>query len=165
LTGSVTVSRNWTRRSGRLPIDGFSAVFVGNGNAIANLYINRAGAADTGCTGLFGSARTESHIDTRADSNAFGHCSYGNCETASTHAASVRRSCDGYSADDHSCAYRYACYAASCDRRLWAFDKSADRRCFCQIDAASANMLILAAPFSFLYALGIFGGKRLIDKG
>lgn len=60
---SGSVNRDWTRGDGWLPIDGFSAVFVGNGNTIANLYINRAGDADTGSTGLFGFARSESHID------------------------------------------------------------------------------------------------------
>ena len=60
---SGSVNRDWTSGDGWLPIDGFSAIFVGNGNTIANLYINRAGDADTGSTGLFGSARTEAHID------------------------------------------------------------------------------------------------------
>ena len=60
---SGSVNREWTSGSGWLPIDGFSAVFVGNGNTIANLYIKRAGDADTGSTGLFGSASGESHID------------------------------------------------------------------------------------------------------
>ena len=60
---SGSVNREWTRDAGWLPIDGFSAIFVGNGNTIANLYIKRAGDADTGSTGLFGFARSESHID------------------------------------------------------------------------------------------------------
>ncbi len=60
---SGSVNREWTHEAGWLPIDGFSAVFVGNGNTIANLYIDRAGDADTGSTGLFGFAGSESHID------------------------------------------------------------------------------------------------------
>ena len=60
---SGSVNRDWTHGDGWLPIDGFSAVFVGNGNTIANLYIHRPGDADTGSTGLFGFARSESHID------------------------------------------------------------------------------------------------------
>ena len=60
---SGSVNRDWTSGDGWLPIDGFSAVFVGNGNTISNLYIKRAGDADTGSTGLFGSARSEAHID------------------------------------------------------------------------------------------------------
>ena len=60
---SGSVNREWTNGAGWLPIEGFSAVFVGNGNTIANLYIKRAGDADTGSTGLFGSAGSESHID------------------------------------------------------------------------------------------------------
>ena len=60
---SGSVNRDWTRGAGWLPIDGFSAVFVGNGNTIANVYIDRPGDAGTGSTGLFGFARSESHID------------------------------------------------------------------------------------------------------
>ena len=60
---SGAVNKEWTSGAGWLPIDGFSAVFVGNGNTIANLYIKRAGDADTGSAGLFGSASGESHID------------------------------------------------------------------------------------------------------
>ena len=60
---SGSVNRDWTNGDGWLPIDGFSAVFVGNGNTISNLYIHRPGDADTGSTGLFGFARSESHID------------------------------------------------------------------------------------------------------
>ena len=60
---SGSVNRNWTSGAGWLPIDGFSAVFAGNGNTIANLYIKRTGDTDTGSTGLFGFAGSESHID------------------------------------------------------------------------------------------------------
>ncbi len=59
---SNTVNRDWTGGSGWLPIGiepekPFGAVFEGNGSVIFNLYINRAGLADTGITGLFGVAR------------------------------------------------------------------------------------------------------------
>ena len=60
---SGAVNREWTSGAGWLPIDGFSAVLAGNGNTIANLYIDRPGDADTGSTGLFGFAGSESHID------------------------------------------------------------------------------------------------------
>ena len=64
---SGVVNKDWTTGAGWMPIysdrSGFNATFEGNGFTIANLYIKRRGASDTGSTGLFGFTRREfAHI-------------------------------------------------------------------------------------------------------
>ena len=64
---SGVVNKDWTTGAGWMPIysdrGGFNATFEGNGFTIANLYIKRRGASDTGSTGLFGFTRREfAHI-------------------------------------------------------------------------------------------------------
>ena len=64
---SGVVNKDWTTGVGWMPIysdrSGFNATFEGNGFTIANLYIKRRGASDTGSTGLFGFTRREfAHI-------------------------------------------------------------------------------------------------------
>ena len=63
---SGTVNSKWTGGVGWLPIgiggERFQAKFNGNGYAISNLFISRAGLSDTGATGLFGETGESSEI-------------------------------------------------------------------------------------------------------